>query len=92
MFVIAGCHGKYRCLNDIFCVDLSPLLENGCLDELQWKEVKVNSSSFLTRWGHTSVVYDRKIYIFGGRFSNDLNDILVVDVDKLTMKALKVVS
>ena len=37
----------------------------------------MKNSSFLTRWGHSSVVYDNKIYIFGGRFSNDLNDLLV---------------
>jgi hypothetical protein len=25
------------------------------------------------------VVFDQKIYVFGGRFSNDLQDILVID-------------
>ena len=47
-------------------------------------------SAFLTRWGHSSAVYDNKIYIFGGRFSNDLNDLLVLDIEKNTIKALKI--
>lgn len=88
-FVIAGCHSKYRCLSDIYSIDLTSLIETGKITNLEWKELKIKSYSFLTRWGHTSVVFDRKIYIFGGRFSNDLNDLLVVDIDKCTMKPLK---
>ena len=87
-YVIAGCHGKYRCLNDIWSLDVSDLLKgNG--QTFKWMERKVKGNTFLTRWGHSSNVYDGKIYIFGGRFSNDLNDILVIDLEKSTMKALK---
>jgi N-acetylneuraminic acid mutarotase len=43
----------------------------------------------LTRWGHSSAVYDNKIYIFGGRFSNDLNDLLVADFETNTIRQLK---
>lgn len=50
----------------------------------------MKDNTFLTRWGHTSVVFDNKIYVFGGRFSNDLNDILVVDPIKNSILALKV--
>lgn len=42
------------------------------------------------RWGHTSRAYDDKIYIFGGRFCNDLNDLLVFDPALGTIKTLKV--
>lgn len=52
-----------------------------------WKKWK-NSS--ILRWGHTSTVFDEKIYIFGGRFCNDLNDIMVFDPKKETIKNLKV--
>ena len=62
-------------------MDVTDLLRKG-FTTLKWKENKVKGSTFLTRWGHSSVVYDGKIYIFGGRFSNDLNDILVVDLEK----------
>lgn len=62
-------------------MDVTELLRKGSTT-LKWKENKVKGSTFLTRWGHSSVVYDGKIYIFGGRFSNDLNDILVVDLEK----------
>lgn len=48
----------------------------------------MNRSSFLTRWGHTSAVFDDKIYIFGGRFSSDLQDILIIDPAKETIKVL----
>ena len=42
------------------------------------------------RWGHTSSVYDGKIYIFGGRFCNDLNDIIVFDPKMQNIRTLKV--
>jgi N-acetylneuraminic acid mutarotase len=50
----------------------------------------MRENTFLTRWGHTSAVYDDKIYVFGGRFSNDLNDILVIDPSKEQIVSLKV--
>ncbi len=49
----------------------------------------MKNSSFLTRWGHSSSVYDKKIYIFGGRFSNDLNDLLVADFETNSIKQIK---
>lgn len=77
LFIVGGCHGKYRCLSDIFSLDLTPLINGEDHENLVWRDRKPLGSAFLTRWGHSSAVYDRKIYIFGGRFSNDLNDILV---------------
>lgn len=44
----------------------------------------------MTRWGHSSTVQGNNIYIFGGRFSNDLNDVLVLDTQKDKIKTLKV--
>ena len=43
----------------------------------------------MTRWGHASASLKNKIYIFGGRFSNDLNDILVLETDTMKIKVLK---
>lgn len=60
------------------------------MERLRWRDRKPLGSAFLTRWGHSSSVYDNKIYIFGGRFSNDLNDLLVLDVDRNTIKGLKI--
>ena len=88
-FVVAGCHAKYRCLSDVYSLDLTPLLETGKTDKLKWTERKLKGASFLSRWGHSSVVFDKKIYVFAGRFSNDLNDILVIDVSNNTLKGLK---
>jgi N-acetylneuraminic acid mutarotase len=50
----------------------------------------MKDNTFLTRWGHTATVYERKIYVFGGRFCNDLNDILVLDPNREQVTTLKV--
>ena len=50
----------------------------------------MKDNTFLTRWGHTATVYERKIYVFGGRFCNDLNDILVLDPIREQVTTLKV--
>jgi hypothetical protein len=60
-------------------MDFTSLLKTGNFDQLEWTERKLKGTSFLSRWGHSSAVFDKKIYIFGGRFSNDLNDLLVAD-------------
>ena len=88
--MIAGCYGKYRCLSDVYSLNLTPLLETGDIKELKWVERKLKGSSFLSRWGHSSAVYDNKIYVFAGRFSNDLNDLLVIDVQNNSIKSLKI--
>jgi N-acetylneuraminic acid mutarotase len=89
MFIIAGCYAKYRCLSDIYSLDLTPLLETGSTKDLIWTERKPKDISYITRWGHSSTVYDNKVYIFAGRFSNDLNDIQVFDPQNNTLKVLK---
>lgn len=30
-YVIAGCHSKYRCLSDIYSIDLTSLIEKGSI-------------------------------------------------------------
>ena len=49
----------------------------------------MKSSSFLTRWGHACASFENKIYIFGGRFSNDLNDVLVIDMETKKIRTIK---
>lgn len=87
--MIAGCHSKYRCLKDVYSLDLTPLFKNKNISALKWKQLKPEGSAFLTRWGHSSAVYNGNIYIFGGRFSNDLNDVLILDIEKNKLKNLK---
>ena len=89
-YVIAGCHDKYRSMGDIWRIDLSRLLEEGTVEDMEWEEIKMKGSSFLTRWGHTSAVFDGKIYVFGGRFCNDLQDILIIDPERDVLKNLRV--
>jgi hypothetical protein len=50
----------------------------------------MKDSTFLTRWGHTSAVFQDKICIFGGRFCNDLSDILIIDPSKDMVSILKI--
>ncbi len=89
MFIVAGCYGKYRCLSDVYSLDLTPLLNTKSTKDLKWVERKLKESSFISRWGHSSAVYDNKIYVFAGRFSNDLNDVLIIDVQNNSIKTLK---
>lgn len=89
-YVIAGCYGKYRCLSDVFRIDLSSYLKNGTCEGTHWEQIKLKGSSFLTRWGHTSSLYNNQIFVFGGRFSSDLQDIIVIDPSKSTLRTLKV--
>ena len=28
-YIIGGCHGKYRCLSDVYSLDLTPLIKEG---------------------------------------------------------------
>lgn len=57
----------------------------------KWKELEVDIALYLRRYGHTSVVYDNKCYIFGGvkkeitqfEQNNTLNDIISFDLSKL---------
>ena len=88
--MVAGCHAKYRCLSDIYSIDLTKLFETGSVQGLRWRERKMKDNTFLTRWGHTSTVYDDKIYVFGGRFCNDLNDILILDPQKDQITTFKI--
>jgi len=80
--VIAGCHSKYIALSDVYSIDLTNLANNKSFDDLQWKKIELKNECFLGRWGHGCASFENKIYIFGGRFSkNDLNDILVIDME-----------
>lgn len=88
-YVIAGCYSKYRPLSDVFSINLTKLKETGTVEGLEWKE-RLNDQGFLTRWGQSSAVQGNNIYIFGGRFSNDLNDILVLNTEKNKIKVMKV--
>jgi Kelch motif len=58
LFVIAGCYGKYRCLKDVYSMDLSSLIQTHKTEGLSWVERNISNSSMLTRWGHSSVVYN----------------------------------
>ena len=89
LVIIGGCFGRYRSLNDVWTINLAPLIDHNQTENLIWKEHKLEGSAFLTRWGHTSSMLKDKIYIFGGRFSSDLNDLLVIDLEANNIKVVK---
>lgn len=68
---------------------MTELIETANTENLQWVEKKLKNSSFLTRWGHSSAVFNAKICVFGGRFSSDLNDTLVIDLQTNIIKQIK---
>ena len=92
LIIIGGCHGKYRSLKDVYRMDFGEFLKSNDIKSLQWKEEVIGSSDFIPRWGHSSSynATNDKIYIFGGRFSNDLQDIIILDLDKRQSKKISV--
>lgn len=59
---------------------------------MNWKEWKFADQSLVTRWGHSSAVLEKSIYIFGGRFMNDLNDTIVFDSSRKVLKGVKILN
>lgn len=66
---------------------MAPLVKHHSIEDLSWKKWK---NSTVLRWGHTSSVFEGKIYVFGGRFCSDLNDVVVLDPKKEAIKTLKI--
>ena len=44
-------------------------------DLYRWEEVKAEGEKWSARWGHTSVVFQGKIWVMGGRDKKYLNDV-----------------
>jgi hypothetical protein len=82
-----GCHSEYEHLNDLDMFDLTSFIESGC-QNLNIVCSKINPVSVCrgpsSRWGHSAAVYKDKIYILGGRNSNDISDLHCLDVNSLT--------
>jgi hypothetical protein len=41
MYVFGGCHGKYNCLSDLYCLDLGGLVEADKLETLKWEHIEL---------------------------------------------------
>ena len=80
MYIFGGCHSKYICLNDLYSLNLTSLLEEGLADDLRWEKVKLNGE-ITERWGHSSHYYKGEIFVFGGRASEDMNDLVAINVE-----------
>ena len=77
-FIFGGCEGKYNCIGDLFELDLTRFKQTDNLEDLAWKEVSLKSK-VTPRWGQSTHYYDGLIYVFGGRSSEDLQDLFSLD-------------
>ena len=90
MYVFGGSSGKVL-LGDMISIDFATLLETGSTQGLVWREQKLRGpADLLTRWGHTSAVFDDKIYIYGGRIQHDHTGVLVIDPHQHTIRELNI--
>jgi len=81
MYIVAGCHGKYECLDDAYYMDFSTFFATNNIEDLQWKQVQLENNEMVRRWGHVAAVKDNKAIIFGGRYNNkDLQNIVEIDL------------
>jgi hypothetical protein len=86
LYILGGCQGAYNCLSSVYRINLEELKsvydENEFHITADWEEVRYRKvSAELFRWGHSSCVYGNSIFIFGGRNSEDLNELLSLDLD-----------
>lgn len=88
IFVFGGCEGKYNCIGDLYELDLARFKETDNLEDLTWKEVHLESK-VTPRWGQSMHFYDGLIYIFGGRASDDLDDLFSIDPNTGEVKMIK---
>jgi hypothetical protein len=79
MYVFAGCHGKYACLKDLYYLDLAGLLQTEKCEDLRWGKVELKGE-ITERWGHTTNYYNGDIFVFGGRSSEDMNDLAAISL------------
>lgn len=57
-------------------------MDGNCEIMLNWEEVIYScDEASLNRWGHCCCVDQLTIYIFGGRNTDDLNDLLCFEID-----------
>lgn len=101
MYIVGGYDGSRK--NDMYKISLqeespeddletNPLAEMNQIEEdlLSWKEIKFNGKTYSARTGHTAVLINNKIYVFGGTdettrrndlYSYDIQSNLWVQVD-----------
>ena len=80
IYVSGGCHGKYSCLGDLYCLDISKLVEEEKVSGLKWELVECKGETMVERWGHTLDHFDGNLYIWGGRSNEDLKDLVSIEI------------
>ena len=94
LYMFGGIFENYQPINRIQFMDLS-MVKEGNTDSVEdnvfeWRKVQLgmNQANSIGRWGHVSKVYDDCVYIFGGRNTNELNDLLVFNSKNNSLKKL----
>lgn len=88
LYIFGGCHDKYASLNDLYALNLTPLLKDENSSKLQWQKMTLNGS-VTERWGHTMAHYHNQLFIFGGRSNEDLNDLISIDLNNMHVKTIQ---
>ena len=76
VFMFGGQEDDNRKLNDIWCYDAA--------DTMAWSQIECPEDERpIARSGHTTVVFGKKMYIFGGilELTHELNDLVVFDTE-----------
>eukprot|EP00742_Colponemidia_sp_Colp-10_P005408 GILJ01005778.1.p1 GENE.GILJ01005778.1~~GILJ01005778.1.p1 ORF type:complete len:803 (-),score=109.40 GILJ01005778.1:84-2492(-) len=84
MFVFAGCYRTYRCVSELYVLDVSDYNPQTNHGSMVWTMPTVHGVVPKERWGHTSFVFGTNMFIFGGRCGYDLNDMCVLDSETCT--------
>lgn len=80
VYVFGGCHDEYSYdfLNEVVELDFTSFVE-GWGSEIDTKVVRATGEVPMPRWGHSASIYEGKMYVFGGRNCDDLNDFFAFD-------------
>jgi len=76
MYVFGGYYDGWQYLNDLFCFNL---------DTHTWSPIETTGPVPSPRWGHVTVLVDRRLLVFGGYGGSGryLNDLHLLDIDTM---------
>ena len=73
MYIIAGSFDRFTLFGDMYSMDFASLLDTGNVEGLHWKKHNLKGpKATLARWGHSSCVFEDRIYIYGGRAKEEI--------------------
>ena len=80
IITFGGCHSEYVHLNELHIFDLAEFLRSPSNSTISCVRIENSLGVPSSRWGHSSAVYQDRLYILGGRNDEDLIDLQVYDM------------